>query len=301
MAIEGTLPPEFVKLLVRVLAHQGISDARVVGCSSGKQGTCFIIEGQPGHERFVLKTMSSVRPSNSPDSVEREYRALELFHEATRAHPDVGAPEPLGLFKEQLGYLMSYVDAPSIDDLLKANLLTDEDIQTIAGRIVRALELYYRSVGEIYGDFQSVNVLVRPSLQVVLIDPTPTNPFQQLIGNGTRYSPMSADLGYWAYSVASRSVKQVLRGSRLPARLYRLTSEIIAYASRACPNGDADEFSNAIYEVAERYMTRLKTQRRLRIKVLGPLAESRLRALKTQSQKTVTKRQSGRGRPQPTL
>jgi hypothetical protein len=290
MIAEGTLPPELTEPLTRALTQRGISDSRVLRHSSGKQGSCFVIEGGPYHKKVVLKAMSPSRSRNSPESVEREYRALERFYEASRAHLDVGAPEPLGLFKEQLGYLMGYVDASSVEDLLKADLLDDGDIQTVAERIVRALELYHRSVDEMYGDFHPLNVLIQPSLQVVLIDPTPTSSFQELVGDGDRYSPMSADLGYWTYSVTARSVKQMLRGSRLPARLYKLTAEIMAYASRAYPKGDTDGFFEAVYEAAGRYMIRLKSQPQLKDKVLGPLAQSRLKVLRLQSREVMLKR-----------
>jgi hypothetical protein len=298
MIAEGPLPPEFTEPLTRALTQRGISDARIVGRRSGKQSTCFVIEGGPYHEKVVLKAMSPSRPRNTPDSVEHEYHALERLYESSRANLGVGAPEPLGLFKEQLGYLMSYVDASSVEDLLKADLLDDAEIRTVAERIVRALELYYRSVDEMCGDFHPLNVLIRPSLQVVLIDPTPTSPFQKLVGDGDRYSPMSADLGYWTYSVTVRSVKQMLKGSRLPARLYRLTSEMMACASRAYPEDESDGFSDAVYDAAGRYMARLKSQPRLRDKLLGSLAQSRLKVLRLQSRDVVLERSASSEQPQ---
>jgi hypothetical protein len=293
MNIERALPEEFVEPLRCVLVQMGMAGTRVVGRSSGKQSTCFILEEQTGYERLVLKAMWPTRPNNSPDGVEHEYQALELFHRSTRAYGDIGAPEPLGLFKEQLGYLMSYVDAPNVATLLEANPPSDGDIRTIAVRIVRALELYYKSVGEMYGDFQPTNLLVRPSLQVVLIDPTNYTPVQQLIGEDAGYAPMSADLGHWAYTVAAVSVKQILKGSKLPARMYKLTSEIIAYASRVCAENDTDGFVDAVYKVARCYLVEMKSQRQLKNKALGPLVERRIRALEAQTHQTVVKRRSG--------
>ena len=301
MAIEGTLPPEFVEPLSCTLARRGIYNARVVRQRSGKQGVCFIIEGHPGNERVALKAMEPARPRNTPESVEHEYRALKRFYESSRMHSGVGAPEPIGLFKEQLGYLMRYVDASSVEDLLQADLLNGKDLRTVAERIVSSLELYHRSVDETYGDFHPLNVLIRPPLQIVLIDPTPTSPFQQVIGDGDRYSPMSADMGYWTYSVTARSVKQTLRGSRLPARLYKLTSEMMACASRAYPEEDSNEFSDAVYDVAERYVARLKSQPRLKDKVLGPLAQSRLNVLRMQSRDVMLERGGLLEQPQPSI
>lgn len=292
MKIEGTLPPGFVEPLARALAERGVVDTRVVGRSAGAQGTCFVLEVRPGNEKLVLKTMSPARPSNTREAAEREYRALEVFHETTRGYSWVSAPEPLVLFKEQLGYLMRYVDAPNLHDLLEAGSLRGGDTRVIAGRIVDALELYHRSVGVMYGDCHPANILVRPSLQIVLIDPTPTSPHQLSFGDSVRYSPMSADIGYWAYSVATRSVKQTLKGSKLPARLYELTSEVIAHAGRSCPDNDIVAFSDAVYEVAGRYMLRLKTHGGLKVRVLGPLAESRLRALRARSRVTAAKHRS---------
>jgi hypothetical protein len=284
MIVRGPLPTKLVEPLARALAARGISEAHIVTQRSGKQGTCFVIEVHPGGEKVVLKVMEPSRPRNTPDSVEREYRALERFYESSRSHSDVGIPEPIGLFREQRGYLMSYVEATSVEDLLGADLLGEEEIRTVAGRIASALELYHQSVGEMYGDFHPLNVLVRPSLEVVLIDPTPTSPFQESVGEGLRHSPASADLGYWAYSVAARSVKQILKGSRLPARLYGLTSELMTYAGR--PHSEyAEAFSDAVYQAAGRYVIRLKSQPRFKDRVLGSLTQSRLRVLRSQSHK----------------
>lgn len=288
MTIEGIMPPELLKPLARALAYREVSSARVVGARSGKQGTCFIIEARPSREKLILKVLSPAHPHSSLESVEREYRALELFYQSTQAHPSVGAPEPLGLFPEQMGYLMSYIDAPSIEEFLGANLPSAEDLRTIGERVVHALQLYYRGVGDIYGDFQPENVLVRPSLQVVLIDPTIADPACKSVAAGAPYSPLSADLGYWTYVVAAKSVKRALRRSMLSARLFRFTTEIIGCGSQVSAFDGTSQFSDAVYEVAERYMLRLKAERRLQARALAPLAERRLRALQAQPANTTT-------------
>lgn len=290
MEIEGALPPGFMGPLARALARRGFENVRVVESRSGKQGTCFVLEGREGRGKAVLKTMSPLRPANTPESAEREYKALELFYQETKAHPNVGAPEPLEHFGGRLGYLMGHVDAPGLEDLLEADRLDDEELRTVAGRVVSALGLYYDSVGELYGDFQPRNVLVRPSsLRVFLLDPTPTNSFQQMLGEGAPYSPASADLGYWAYSVAARSVKQGLVGSKLPAKLYGLTSEMISRACETFDDGAPEGFRDAVFAVAGRYADRLGARRRLKDKVLGALARGRLDSLRMRSWRTATR------------
>ncbi len=282
----GELSPSLTGSVTCRLHEIGVRRPRVIRRVVGKQGSCRIIEDEIDGRRFVLKSPLSGRLEGVVYETEQEYRALERFYQAAQGHPAVRVPEPLELFQEHSAYLMEFVEGVTIPHLLRADRPRPDVVRPVVDHILSALQLYYGSVQEMYGDFQPANVLVNTTSQVVtLLDPTPYHSIQRILAADMPFSPMSSDLGYWVYGVASRSVKQAVLEPILAARLVTFTRELIRRAGQL-QAGDAEAaFSDAVLEVARRYMAHLRSEGHARGRLVSALGESRIERLRPQRER----------------
>lgn len=173
---------------------------------------------------LALKRFYPENPKNSADSVLREWSALTAFGDAlSKASIPVSTPVPIRVFPDRLCYVMSYVEGRPLSDWipphgarLGARVLSD------------ALALYHRALRQIYGDFQPGNVLWGEEGGFALLDMTIPNPFYWNPAFAALESGLaSADLGYWLFSVCTRTWRFAIRNPVHAWRLLMLSRHLV--------------------------------------------------------------------------
>lgn len=257
------------------LHSHDISTEQVSAIEHGTQAIVYRVERVGDADPLILKVLRSERDANQPSVVRREYDALAEFHEATASIPDITSPRPIAKFEEGMAYLMSFVPGRSIEATVRheARQRSDE----LARSILRGLDVYHDAVGEVYGDFNALNVLVTDDDRLAFLDPTPTNTLQELLADGPHSSKLTADLGYWTFSTTVRSARQLLAGSPVPFRLRGLTSAMLSRAAHGVQN--VDQFVRTVYQAAGAHNARMAERSARKDKLLASTTALSLRAL----------------------
>lgn len=274
---------ELASELQRTLTEVGVDAFRTTGERVSTQSRCLFLTSEHDGRQFVLKVLNSDYRHNSLEALEREFVALKRFFGVTRECRDIGAAEPLHLFRNPPAYLMTHVEGVGVGTFLQRHRLSADKIAILADRVVNGVRIFHASAAGLYGDFQSENVLVDRWLRISFIDPTIPNPAFVELERRVDWSPMSADLGYWVYSTSSRGFRQSLHSPLGVLSMLRLTTSMVDTAAREHGEANRDDFVNAVYQAAGFHVRRLKEQARLRPKVLAILTRGLLTVLRAKS------------------
>ena len=277
------ISPELATQLQRALAEVGVHGIRTTGVSVGSQSRCLMIRSERDGRRFVLKVLNSDYQHNSLEALEREFDALKEFFSVTRECEAIGVAEPLHLFRNPPAYLMTHVEGVDVGTYLKRHRPSADKIAILAGRIIHGVRIFHTSTATLYGDFQPDNVLIDRWLRISFIDPTIPNPAFVELGRRVDGSPMSADLGYWAYSVSARGFRSSLHSPLGVLWMLRLTTSLVDIAARENGEVNHDDFVDAVFQAARFHVRRLKEQARLRSKALAILTSGLLSMLRVKS------------------
>ena len=198
----------------------------------GSQAEIRFVQGTnaPGRE-MVLKVLVDANQSrtkkDSSWTLKDEFDALTAMHPAFASRTDIDCPQPVALHPGHRAYLMTKVEGRPLDHV---DLSTEALGRTI-DLLLEALSLYYDAVGDIYGDLQPSNVIVADG-SIALIDPTLPARVHRTIETSLTCAPASSDIGYWTYSVVSRSFAGAIRHPRVAARRARATRLLLERAPR---------------------------------------------------------------------
>lgn len=236
----------------RVRATVG-ADVTVDDLRRGEQADLTILRS--GDRRYVLKRFSSRHHGSRADSLDAEAAVLRLLG-ASQPPRGVRVPTVLAEYPEEFAYLMSFEAGEP------AERVEGLDAPRTASLLVDGLTWYHGCTGRIYGDFQPGNVLVDDEASVVLLDPTsPSAIFERV---AERVGDMlAADVGYWVFTVSTRSFKRVAVDRPAGRRSAMLARELVrAAASRA-----GDGFDRRVLAAARAHAAWLARRQPLKLPI----------------------------------
>ncbi len=207
----------------------------------------------------VLKAFRRERRHNTVDSVRSEFEALAAFAATLdRSDSRVRCPRPLALAPDGFAYLMTYVDAPTLDDYLVCARSGSANVfGQLASAIVDGLVCFYDALGTCYADFQPRNICVSAS-RIFMLDPLIGNPAFLPKREHLRWWPASADVGFWTEQVGAEAVRQCIQEPRLAVARVSLTREVIRRAAEVFGIADPDGFHQEVVAVADFHFRRFR-------------------------------------------
>ncbi len=237
-----------VPIVVRELGRGGQAEVWLL-VTSDSDGT---------QTQYVLKQFTKHNKYNSADAVRAEYSALVRFAAACATKASgIMCPTPICLSTDEWAYLMTYLGGSPLDRHLLRGCSSQNGL---VHRITHGLHLYYRSVGDLYGDFRPGNVVVSGLEGVALLDPTMPDPFYHKF-EGMVYFPSSVDIGYWLYAVVCEHAKLVLQRPKLCLRRWRFTEKLLCEAANIFAPSNKAVFLNEVASVSLRHAQRRGSKR----------------------------------------
>jgi hypothetical protein len=239
----------------------------------GKQATVLLVGGEPGSAaQYAVKVFPQRQTSR--EAIRYEVAALERFRAALEARDDLACPSPVASSDELCVYVMTLEEGRRMEQALIERPASAW--REVAERIVAGLDLYYRSVGDVYGDFQPRNLLLGPRDKVIFLDPgipNVENPTYSRLAAELEYSPGSVDLGYWLHVVVSRFFRLLVTRPRVAFGRWRFTVELLARTAQTmAPRGEARSFLLEVRRAGRQHLAWLRTNsgsRGMLVSVLG--------------------------------
>lgn len=216
------------------LAGRGYRLLRVERELRGRQADVSILvvlHGETGaHGRVVMKRLRTDYIHNSTESLRSEFQALRAMSRSAvcAGGTRVVFPRPLEMSPTRLAFLMEFLDGVPLEEHLRT--MTHRVDRRLPRNVLEGLRCYHAEMGALYGDFQPGNLLVGDGT-LGFLDPTIPNPLFQSTAAELSLAPLSADLGFWLYSVTVQVRRMALRplqGVRLLALTVRLLREAAA-------------------------------------------------------------------------
>lgn len=251
---EVSIPREVVSFLA-INGWKSVSHKVVAGGVQSRLIKIQVVDAFGSEQEFALKEFRRSYGRNNSDLVMREYCALARFQAALdeQVGCEIRAPRPLAVFPSSLSYLMEYVEGRPVRECCFNSAKT---LRSAAYRIAGALELYHDTVGEIYGDFHSRNVL-RDRKGLVMIDCTPPVDWSKDEWSKGLGDPLvSLDAGYWAYCCVCSLPRALVSSPLTAARDLYLGSKVVA-ACAIRRGGPAKESLGEIIGVSLFHLLRL--------------------------------------------
>ena len=268
------------------LRDVGAARPKVIRRVDGIQATILVVGESGDSPLFAIKVFR--HDPASAGLLSREVTALGAFHEALAGRDDLGCPRPIASSADLLCYLMTYEAGSPIESAARPS---SPAYGEIVDRLLAGLGLFYDAVGDIYGDFHPGNVLVARGQRVILLDPgvpNPINPTFQRLADELRFSPASVDLGYWTFTVSSRTARLAVVRPPAVVRRWRLTEELLPRAAhRMAPAGEADRFLTEVLEAAGAYLAWMRGHAGRRGPVLSAIGGATARRLVRRSRRRV--------------
>lgn len=221
-----SIPGEAVSFLA-LNGWKSVSHKVVAGGVQSQLLKIEVVDASGRKQEFALKEFRRSYCRNSSDLVMREYGALTRFHAALETRDELGvrAPKPIAAFPDSLSYLMEYVEGRPVREY---GFDSAKSLHSAAYRIAVALEIYHDTIGEIYGDFHSRNVL-RDRKGLVMIDCTPPVDWSKDEWSKGLGDPLvSLDAGYWAYCSVCSLPRALMSSPLKAARDLYLGSRVVA-------------------------------------------------------------------------
>src|SRR3989338_2965934 len=246
------------ELMKNTISQRGLSFVSLNEVQRGRQAAIFLIDvidqetGKPA--KFVLKLFSKDYHHNCPTAARHEFDVLEKFHNAVKNVNEITCPAPIAFYELDNGaYLMTYISGKSLEWYLAHTAI---DFRDIVSRLLRGFQIYYTAVAEIYGDFQTKNVIIRECGSIGLIDPTMPNPFYHQFT--VQCGPASIDMGYWLYTVAAGTAKLMVFNPKLCLRYQAFTRCLLKEAASVFFPAREHLFLEEVIMVALSHLDRLK-------------------------------------------
>lgn len=235
-----------------VLHDLGFRSVTLIREARTTEGSCLTLKTNDD-SAFMLKTFSG--RFAQADRASHEFRALQLFSAKAHGHQAIRVPTPLHLLRDHDAYLMSWLPGRPLTQHLLSTHPLPADRAFIASSLLEAFSLYYEAVGTIYGDCQPANVLVSCNPSAVgLVDPTPPEQYFADAAATASHAPLSADLGYWTYSVLARTWRNLPKSQIRRASLC-FTEELLLAAS--VRTSEPQDFLDDVLNVAQWHRQRL--------------------------------------------
>ncbi len=261
----------------------GYRQPKTTGRAVGSQAEVLIFEPSGTSASGGLTVLKAVHGKTPSQVLRKEYKALEALNLALISVAGASSPEPLALHPDGNAYLMTHVPGRPVDSVY----LRPHTRESMAQTLLDALAAYYQTTGELYGDLQPQNVLVDGNA-LCLIDPTLPAQIHRELASTMEFSPASADLAYWAYSVVSRAAGTFARTPAVAVRRSRFT-EVLMGAAPARFGAPPRPFYEEIQHGVRVRLARLATAEGLKGRLIQSLGEALLEsALKRAASKSRT-------------